>query len=240
VKQQKANKMKTNKKILQITAGRGPKECAFVVAKVLKAFLKELAPELIEYTIVNTIPGMENGTIQSVTVQLEGKDIEQFLKSWIGTILWIGQSTFRKNQKRKNWFIAIFEITNKVLLEINEKDFKYQTMRSSGAGGQHVNKVSSAVRATHPFTEISVTVMDTRSQHQNKKIAITRLTEKLHTYQLEKLAKDVKNEWQNHLNIQRGNPVRIFKGSDFKKNKKVKTFKKQRNALKNDLRKLIK
>jgi peptide chain release factor len=229
--------MKTNKKIIQITAGRGPNECSYVVAKVLKAFLKELAPELIEYTIVNTVPGFENGTIQSVTIQLKGKDLEQFLKNWLGTILWIGQSTFRKNHKRKNWFIAIFEITNQVLLKINEKDFKFQAMRSSGAGGQHVNKVSSAVRATHPLTKISVTVMDTRSQHQNKKIAIKRLTERLYSYQLEKLSKDVKSEWQNHLDIQRGNPVRIFKGSNFKKDKKVKTFKKQRNALKNDLRK---
>jgi len=231
--------MKTNKRIIQITAGRGPNECSYVVANVLKAFLKELAPEAIEYTIVNTVPGFENGTIQSVTVLLKGQDLDQFLKNWLGTILWVGRSMFRNNHKRKNWFIAIFELTNQVLLEINEKDFKFQTMRSSGAGGQHVNKVSSTVRATHPLTGISVTVMDTRSQHQNKKIAIQRLMEKLYQFQLEKLSNDVKSEWQNHLNIQRGNPIRVFKGSDFKKDKKVKSFKKQRNQLKDELRKLI-
>lgn len=230
--------MKT-KKIIQITAGRGPKECTHVVAKVLKAFLKELAPELIEYTIVNTVPGMENGTIQSVTIQLEGKKIEQFLKNWIGTILWVGQSMFRKNHKRKNWFIAVFELTDQTVTEINEKDFKFQTMRSSGAGGQHVNKVSSAVRAIEPISGISVTVMDTRSQHQNKRIAIKRLLEKLKSYQLEQLSKNVKDEWMNHLEIQRGNPIRIFKGSNFKKDKSVKTYKNQRNKLKKDLRKLI-
>ncbi len=228
--------MKTNKKIIQITAGRGPNECSYVVAKVLKAFLKELAPEAIEYTILSKVDGYENGTIQSVTIALEGLELEEFLKSWIGTILWIGTSTFRKNHKRKNWFIAVFELTNKVITEINERDFKFQAMRSSGAGGQHVNKVSSAVRATYPLFGISVTVMDSRSQHQNKKIAISRLKAKCMQVQLKKLSNDVQNEWTNHLDIQRGNPVRIFNGSNFKKDKKVKSFKKQRNKLKNDLR----
>ncbi len=230
--------MKTTKKIIQITAGRGPNECSYVVAQILKVFLKELAPEAIEYTILSKVDGYENGTIQSVTIALEGLELEGFLKSWIGTILWIGTSTFRKNHKRKNWFIAVFELTNKVIKEINERDFKFQAMRSSGAGGQHVNKVSSAVRATYPLFGISVTVMDTRSQHQNKKIAISRLKAKCMQFQLEKLSNDVQNEWMNHLNIQRGNPMRIFNGSNFKKNKKVKSYKKQRNTLKNDLRKL--
>ena len=231
--------MKTYKKIIQITAGRGPNECSFVVAKVLKVFLKEIAPEAIEYTILNKVDGYENGTIQSVTILLEGMELEQFLKGWLGTILWIGTSIFRKNHKRKNWFIAIFELTNNAITEINEREFQFQTMRSSGAGGQHVNKVSSAVRATYPLFGISTTVMDTRSQHQNKKIAIARLKAKCIQFQLEKLSKDAKNEWTNHLNIERGNPIRIFKGSNFKRDKNAKTFKKQRSKLKNDLRKLI-
>jgi len=231
--------MKTNKKIIQITAGRGPNECSFVVAKVLKIFLKELAPEAIEYTILNKVKGYENGTLQSVTLVLEGIHIEPFLENWIGTILWIGRSMFRKNHKRKNWYIAIFELTNTVINEINERDFQFKTMRSKGAGGQHVNKVSSAVRATYPLFGISVAVMDTRSQHQNKKIAIARLKDKCRQFQLEKLANDVKNEWTNHLMIQRGNPVRIFKGSDFKRDNKVTSFKTKRSKLKNELRKLI-
>lgn len=230
--------MKT-KKIIQISAGRGPNECSYVVAKVLKVFLKELVPEAIEYSVLAKVDGYENGTIQSVTILLEGMELEQFLKNWLGSILWIGTSTFRKNYKRKNWFIAVFELTNTVISEINEKQFQFQAMRSSGAGGQHVNKVSSAIRATYPPYNISVSVMDTRSQHQNKRIAITRLKEKCMQYQMDKLSKDAKSEWTNHMNIQRGNPVRIFKGSNFKKDKKVKTFKKQRGKLKNDLRKKI-
>jgi len=94
--------MKTNKKIIQITAGRGPNECGYVVAKVLKAFLKELAPEAIEYTILSKVDGYENGTIQSVTIALEGLELELFLKGWIGTILWIGRSTFRKKLQYLN------------------------------------------------------------------------------------------------------------------------------------------
>jgi len=224
------------KKTIQITAGRGPNECQYVVAKVLKAFVKELGPEAIEYTIMNKVNGYENGTIQSVIIVLEGAGLDEFIKTWIGTVLWIGKSMYRNNHKRKNWFIEIFELTSNVINEVNEKDFQFQFMRSKGAGGQHVNKVSSAVRASYPLLGLSVSVMDTRSQHQNKKIAISRLKEKCQLFQLEQLSTDTKNEWKNHLNIQRGKPIRVFKGSNFKKDNKTKTYKSQRNRLKNNLR----
>lgn len=225
------------KKIIQISSGRGPEECNYVVAKVLKIFLKELVPELIEYTILNKIDGYENGAIQSVAIQIEGSNLDSFLENWIGTILWIGQSVYRKYNKRKNWYISISELINIQNVEINENKFSYQTMRSSGAGGQHVNKVSSGVRAIYEPLGISVTVTDTRSQHQNKRIATKRLIAKILIQEMKNLSESVKNEWQNHLNIERGNPVRIFKGSDFKKNKKNKSYKKRRNELKNNLRK---
>jgi len=185
---------------------------------------------------MNKVDGYENGTIQSVTFMIEGIELERFLEKWLGTILWIGVSLFRKNHKRKNWYVGVFELTSNIIEEVNEKNFKFQYMRSKGAGGQHVNKVSSAVRATCPKTGISVSVMDTRSQHQNKKIAISRLKEKLYTYQFEQLSKDVEEEWKNHTNIRRGNPIRVFKGSDFKRNTVVKSYKKQRSKSKSDLR----
>ncbi len=78
--------------------------------------------------------------------------------------------------------------------------------------------------------------MDSRSQHQNRKIAKTRLQEKVTEVQLEALKSGIKNQWKNHLTLERGNPIQVFKGSDFKRNTIVKTFKKQRYALKNELR----
>ena len=233
--------MKT--KIIQISAGKGPLECAFVVAKVLKIFLKELVSNTIEYSILHKENGIENGTVQSVSIQIKGKNLADFTTNWLGTIQWIGTSTFRKFHKRKNWFIGCFEVDEIPLFTGNtilEKDIQFQAIRSSGAGGQHVNKVSSAIRAKHLKTGIQVLVMDNRSQHQNKKIAIKRLQEKLEEFTVDQAKEQLKNQWKNHQTLERGNPVRVFKGTDFKVVKKDKSFKSKRNQLKNDLRKQLK
>lgn len=225
-----------NTKIIQITSGRGPAECCWVVAQVLKQFLEAVKRNAIDYKILQREKGIENMTLQSVTVQLKGKNLGIFLSQWKGTIQWIGVSAFRPNHKRKNWFVGLYEIEQSQDFKIHDKDITYQATRSSGPGGQHVNKVSSAIRAIHKPTKTQVLVMDSRSQHQNKKIAKTRLQEKVSTIQLEALQKSIKNQWGNHLNIERGNPVQVFRGSNFKKNTVVKKYKKQRYALKNDLR----
>ncbi|SHJ47265.1 peptide chain release factor H [Aquimarina spongiae] len=229
-----------NQKIIQITAGRGPAECCWVVAQVLKYFLEEVQQQGFEYTVIQRIAGVENGTVQSATVQLEGKELDSFVKSWIGTIQWIGTSRFRKYHKRKNWFIGLYELEQIANQQIHQKDITFETMRSTGPGGQHVNKVNSAVRATHLPTKTSVVVMDSRSQHQNKKLAIQRLQEKLIAIGLEQLKQSITDQWENHLSVQRGNPIRVYKGSDFKKQKKVKTFKTKRNQLKKELRNELK
>lgn len=228
-------------KIIQITSGRGPAECCWVVAQVLKKFLGAVKSNTIDYKILQREKGIENMTLQSVTIQLEGKNLSTFLNQWKGTIQWIGVSTFRPRHKRKNWFVGLYEIEQQQQqFQIHEKDVNYQATRSSGPGGQHVNKVSSAIRAIHKPTNTQVLVMDSRSQHQNKKIARIRLQEKVNELQLKALKSSVKNQWENHLKLERGNPIQVFKGSDFKKNKVVKTYKKQRSALKNDLRNELK
>lgn len=224
-----------NQKIIQITAGRGPAECCWVVAQVLKYFLEDVQNVGVTYTILQRVKGIENGTLQSVTLKLQGDQVNTLVSSWLGTVQWIGTSTFRKYHKRKNWFIGIYELDLIPIEKIAEKDIVFQTMRSSGPGGQHVNKVNSAVRATHKPTGTSIVVMDSRSQHQNRKIAVERLQNKVVEAQLEQLKKSVSDEWENHLNVQRGNPVRVFKGTDFKKKKVTKSFKNKRNQLKNDL-----
>ncbi|WP_074407417.1 MULTISPECIES: peptide chain release factor H [Aquimarina] len=229
-----------NQKIIQITAGRGPAECCWVVAQVLKYFLDDIRQTRITYSIIQRVKGIENGTLQSATLKLQGDQVNALVSSWLGTVQWIGTSTFRKYHKRKNWFIGIYELDLIHIEKITENDIIFQTMRSSGPGGQHVNKVNSAVRATHKLTGTSVVVMDSRSQHQNRKIAVERLQNKVAEAQLEQLKKSVSDEWENHLNVQRGNPIRVFKGTDFKKKKVTKSFKNKRNQLKNDLHNQLK
>ncbi len=223
-------------KLIQITAGRGPAECTWVVAQVLKKVLEEAQEQSLETVVLQRETGSENGTVETATISVKGKNAEEFVKSWLGTIQWIGQSQFRKMHKRKNWFIGIFEIEKQTNSQISENDIKYQAMRSSGAGGQHVNKVSSAIRATHIPTGIAVVAMDSRSQHQNKKLATERLFKKLEGETLQQLKNYVGKQWENQLNIQRGNPIRVFSGSDFKKNTIEKSYKGIRQKLKTDLR----
>jgi len=223
-------------KIIQITAGRGPAECTWVVAQVLKKVLEEAQEQDLDTILLQREAGQENGTVETATISVKGESAASFVNSWIGTIQWIGQSQFRKMHKRKNWFIGIFEIEPQKDTSILENDIQYQAMRSSGAGGQHVNKVSSAIRATHVPTGIAVVSMDSRSQHQNKKLATERLFKKLEDEKLIQLKNHVGKQWGNQLNIQRGNPIRVFTGSDFKKNKVEKSYKGTRQKLKNDLR----
>lgn len=223
------------KKILQITAGRGPEECTWVVAQVLKKLLDEAQELKLKTTLIHREVGNINGTVLSATVMLEGKTVQEFVDSWKGTIQWIGQSQFRKMHKRKNWFIGIFELESFQPVIYNEKDFEYQAMRSSGAGGQNVNKVNTAVRAIHKPTGLAVVSMDSRSQLQNKKLATERLLEKLNEENLKSIQNQIQTEWQNQTEVQRGNPKRVFKGSDFKNQNTDKSYKSNRQKLKRDL-----
>ena len=225
-------------KIIQISSGRGPLECQFVVAKVLKVFLEEAKENAIAYEIIHREKGDENLTQKSVTLILKGKKLNSFLENWLGSICWIGKSTFRKFHQRSNWYIGVFELENLEKMEFNEKDIQFQTTRSQGNGGQNVNKVNTAVRATHLPTRISVFAQDTRSQLENKKISIERLKEKVMNLHLEKLEKQMQETWNNHLQVQRGNATRTFTGTDFKKNKTNETFKTKRGRLKNELKNL--
>lgn len=223
-------------KLIQITSGRGPLECQWVVAKVLKIFLEEAKDNNIDYEIIHRENGDENLTLKSVTLLLKTKDLNEFLKNWLGSICWTGKSTFRKLHKRSNWFIGVFELEGLEKIDFNEKDIQFQTTRSQGSGGQNVNKVNTAVRATHLPTGQSVFVQDSRSQLENKKLSITRLKEKVLEQNIIQLQKRMQETWNNHLQVQRGNPIRTFSGTDFKKNYQEKSFKKQRNVLKNELK----
>lgn len=224
-------------KLIQITSGRGPLECQWVVAKVLKTFLEEAIQNKIDYEIIHRENGDENLTLKSVTLLLKGEELSLFLKNWVGSICWVGKSTFRKLHKRNNWFIGVFELENPEKIDFRERDIKFQTARSQGSGGQNVNKVNTAVRATHIPSRQSVFVQDSRSQLENKKLSVVRLKEKVMAMHVQQLEKKMRETWTLQIQVQRGNPVRTFSGTDFKKNYEDKSFKKKRSTLKNELKK---
>lgn len=154
--------------------------------------------------------GVINRTLFSATVALEGKGSQEIVTEWEGTVQWIAQSPYRIYHKRKNWFIGVNSFTLANMQNMNDKEISYQTFRASGPGGQHVNKTESAVRATHIASGLSVTASDQRSQIQNKKLATERLLVKLSAWNIEQAMQKVQENWNNHNNLQRGNPVKVI------------------------------
>lgn len=203
----------SNKIYLQITSGRGPAECCRVVALVLEKILKQAKDLKIKTEVLEREEGEMNRTLFSAIVSLEGSKIEEIVDEWEGTIQWIAQSPYRIYHKRKNWFVGVNSFTPTELSEIDTKYITYQTLRSSGPGGQHVNKTESAVRATHAPSGLSVTASDQRSQLQNKKLATERLLIKLSAWNIEQAMQKAQENWNNHNNLQRGNPVKVIQES---------------------------
>ncbi|GHU73030.1 hypothetical protein FACS189413_16950 [Bacteroidia bacterium] len=134
-------------------------------------------------------------------------------KNWIRLLI-RGKEPFngpyRKFHKRKNWFVGVQRLPVFVANEWNENELRIQTLKASGPGGQHVNKTESAVRVTHIPSGISVMVSKNRSQLQNKKQAIKRLRIKLAAYEQERMLAVTQDNWQNHNELERGNPVRVI------------------------------
>ena len=209
--------MKNSDKVIQVTSGRGPAECCWVVARVLKQIIKETGQKKLKYEVITKEKGVENTTLQSASILISGESIEEFIQSWLGTIQWIGQSPYRKFHKRKNWFVGVNELNAYEQKDLNLKDVSFQTLRSGGPGGQHVNKVSTAVRATHIPLGISVLASETRSQVQNKKLATERLMKLVDETNLNILKGIEASTWNNHNQLERGNPVRVYSGMDFRR-----------------------
>ena len=165
--------------ILQITSGDGPKECQWVVVQLALAFCKEAKVDKLNAAIF--WEGEPQKTTPSCLLKISGPAAQLFANDRIGTIRWIGQSPFRKNHKRKNWFVGVSKAPDvEDIPELRAADIRFQTFRASGPGGQHANKTDSAVRATHTPSGITTVAQDERSQHANKRLARIRLLSLIH------------------------------------------------------------
>lgn len=201
---------------LQITSGRGPDECCWVAARVVEAMVKDAAANGYTMTILEAIPGSKPDLFKSALLSLEGPDLAVFLAQWEGTVQWIGKSHFRPAHKRKNWFIGVASYKSPEEIDYNSSEFRFESMRSSGPGGQHTNKTESAVRVTHVPTGINAVAQEERSQHMNRKLALSRLHEKLDRQRQNAELQLQQERWDDHNSLERGNPVRVYEGSSFK------------------------
>lgn len=201
---------------LQITSGRGPEECGWVVYQLL-SHLQACAETVgLRVRILESISGRSPGTLKSVWLALEGEHAGIFATDWEGTVQWIGESMFRPGHKRKNWFVGVHALKPMETETFSNDSYKIETMRSSGPGGQHANKTESAVRITHVQTGLSATAQEERSQHMNKRLAFSRLYALMKQKEWGKKEQVSKTLWTSHNHLERGKPVKVFKGKDFK------------------------
>jgi peptide chain release factor len=167
-----------------------------------------LQVELVEHE-----DGPEDGCMFSATLSVKGEGITILSQECEGSVLWVAQKNpFRPWHRRKNYFVGVHFIKPLEPTLINERDITYETMRASGPGGQNVNKVETAVRATHVPSGVSVAASDMRSQSQNKKLARERLLMKLSSLEDDKQMQHDRTVWMNHNTLERGNPIKKFKG----------------------------
>lgn len=191
---------------LQISSGQGPEECELGVYKLLCALRKEF-PEI---KVLETVAGSRADCLRSARIE-SGIDL-LFLE---GTVKWMCQSPFRPAHKRKNWFIDVSVCGRPEKLEFDEAQVRFETFRSGGRGGQHVNKTESGVRAVHIPNGLAAISTDERSQRMNKITALMRLRGEILRRNAEAGAKVKGLNRMEHLRIERGNPVRTYVGIDF-------------------------
>ena len=209
------NKARTD--YLLVSSGDGPRECRRAVALIISHLGKEAASLGVDMEVERAGDNASDHCPSSALISLKGEGAAELARKWTGTIQWTCPSPFRPHHKRRNWFVGVFMVSVSEIapIDITDKNLKIETFRSGGPGGQHQNTTDSGVRITHLPSGISAFSTDERSQHRNRQVALDRLLAKSILQQQETKMREQTSQNLLHKQLERGNPVRIFKGERF-------------------------
>ncbi len=202
----------SNDVYLQINAGAGGTEAQDWAEMVFRMYIRWAEKRGFKYTTLERSEGEEAG-IKSTTVKIEGHQAYGWLKTETGVHRLVRISPYDSNARRHTSFASVSVspvIDDSINIEIDEKDLRIDTYRSSGAGGQHVNKTDSAVRITHIPTGVVAACQNGRSQHQNKATAMEMLKARMYEMELKQREDAQAKEHGEKTDIGWGHQIRSY------------------------------
>jgi peptide chain release factor len=194
---------------LLVSAGRGPQECTWAVAQLVRRLEAGAARQGLTTRRMETVAGDRPGTFRSILVRLDGAGVAPFAASWTGTLCWQAPSPYRSSAGRKNWYVIARTCeVDTAHQRFAEADVDIVACRTGGPGGQHRNKASTAVRATYRPSGLVVVVDTERQFSQNRRLALERIRARLEREDRDSDRAALTGRWRIHDDLVRGNPVR--------------------------------
>jgi peptide chain release factor 2 len=204
--------MDSHNAFLDIQAGAGGTEAQDWAQMLLRMYLRWGASRGFACEVIDSSPGEVAG-IKSATVAVQGEYAYGWLRTETGVHRLVRKSPFDSGNRRHTSFASVFvspEIDDDIAIEINPADLRMDVYRSSGAGGQHVNKTESAVRITHMPSGIVVACQNERSQHKNRSMAMKMLQAKLYELEVNKRNAAAKVLEDAKSDVSWGNQIRSY------------------------------
>ncbi len=200
-----------NDTFLEVNAGAGGTESCDWALMLARMYTRWAEAKGYQVELLSEMPGDEAG-IKSAAFKISGRNAYGWLKTESGVHRLVRMSPFGSGDKRQTSFASIWVypvVDDSIEIEVADKDIRIDTMRASGAGGQHVNKTDSAVRITH-FPSGIVVTSSLKSQHQNREIAMNALKARLYQMELDKRNASINEAHENKGDAGWGNQIRSY------------------------------